>query len=99
MKPIYRVAVWRDGDWWLGRVLAASDGADPSPLNSLTQARALASVDSVVRDLIATVLDTSEDAFDIEVEYDLSVGGAGIVGREGCMQVATKLHENRGTGR
>jgi hypothetical protein len=98
MKPIYRVVVWRDGDWWLGRVLAVSDGADPSPLNSLTQVRALASVDSVVRDLIATVLDTSEDAFGIEVEYAPSVG-AGIVGQEGCMQVATKLHENRGTGR
>jgi hypothetical protein len=71
MKPVYSVRVWRDGGWWLGRVIEASDGADPMPLNCLTQARALAGIDSMVRDLIATVLDTSEDAFDIEVEYDL----------------------------
>lgn len=82
MKPIYRVGVWRDGDWWLGRVTAASDGADPTPLNSLTQAGARASVGSVVRDLIATVLDTSEDAFDIEVEYGPSVGGAESLDRK-----------------
>jgi hypothetical protein len=99
VKPIYRVRVWRDGGWWLGRVIAAGDGADPAPINSLTQARALASVDSVVRDLIATVLDTNEDAFDIEIEYDPSTDGGGIIGQEGCMQVSTKLNENRGTGR
>jgi hypothetical protein len=99
MKPIYRVAVWRDGGWWLGRVIAAGDGADPTPLNCLTQARALSNVDSAVRDLIATVLDAGDDAFDIEVEYGPPAGDAGIVGQEGCMQVSTKLNENRGTGR
>jgi hypothetical protein len=71
MKPVYRVRVRQDSGWWLGRVIAASDGADPTPLNSLTQARELAGIESMARDLIATILDTSEYAFDIDVEYDV----------------------------
>ena len=71
MKPIYEVKVWQDDDWWLARVVGASDDADPSPLNALTQARSLARIEPMARDLVATILDAEEDAFGIEVDYDL----------------------------
>ncbi len=29
MKPRYYVKAWQENDWWLARVVAASDGADP----------------------------------------------------------------------
>jgi len=71
MKPTYQVKVWPDDDWWLARVVGASDGADATPLNALTQARSLAKLDPMARDLIATILDADEDTFDIEVVYEL----------------------------
>lgn len=71
MKPVYEVKAWREGDWWLVRVVGASDGADPGPVNALTQARTLANVDPMARDLVATILDASESIFDIAVAYDL----------------------------
>jgi hypothetical protein len=71
MKPTYQVKVWPDDDWWLARVVGASDGADGTPLNALTQARSLAKLDPMARDLIATILDADEDTFDIEVIYEL----------------------------
>jgi hypothetical protein len=49
----------------------ASDGDDASPLNALTQARSLAKIESLGRDLIATILDADEDAFDVAFEYVL----------------------------
>ena len=67
VKPTYEVRAWQDDDWWLARVVAASDNADTSPLNSLTQARSLAEVEPMARDLIATILDVDEDAFGVDV--------------------------------
>src|ERR1700733_12691666 len=57
VKPRYEVRIWPEDGWWLARVMAAGDGADPSPLNALTQARSVAKIESMGRDLIATVLD------------------------------------------
>jgi len=71
MKPEYEVKVWQEGDWWLARVVGASDGADPSPLNALTQARTLTKIESMARDLVATILDAEEDSFDIALDYNL----------------------------
>jgi hypothetical protein len=69
MKPTYHLRVWQEDGWWLARVTAASDGADTSPLNALTQARSLARIESMGRDLIATILDADENAFEAGFEY------------------------------
>lgn len=71
MKPTYEVKAWQEDDWWLARVVAASDNADTAPLNSLTQARTLTKVEPMARDLIATILDEDEDTFDLELHYVL----------------------------
>lgn len=71
MKPTYQVRIWQEDDWWLARVMAASDGANASPLNALTQARSLVRIESMGRDLIATILDAAEDSFDVEFEYQI----------------------------
>jgi hypothetical protein len=71
MKPTYEVRVWQEGDWWLARVVAISEGADRAPLNAITQARSLAKIESMGRDLIATILDADENDFDVELEYVL----------------------------
>lgn len=69
MTPTYQVRIWQEDGWWLARVLAASENADASPLNALTQSRGLAKIESMARDLIATVLDADEDTFDVEFDY------------------------------
>jgi hypothetical protein len=69
VKPSYQVRIWHEDSWWLARVTAASDDADTSALNALTQARSLAKIESMARDLIATVLDADEDGFDVKFEY------------------------------
>src|SRR5579859_6749796 len=71
MKPAYEVKVWQEGDWWLARVVAVSEGADRAPLNAITQARSLARIESMGRDLIATILDADEADFDVELDYIL----------------------------
>jgi predicted transcriptional regulator len=71
MKPVYRVSAWQEDGWWLARVMAASQDADLTPLNALTQARSLAKIEPMARDLIATVLDATEDDFEVAVEYTL----------------------------
>jgi hypothetical protein len=71
MKPTYHVKIWPDGDWWLARVIAASDNAEGSPLNALTQARSLAKIGPMARDLIATILDIDEETFDVSFVYEL----------------------------
>jgi hypothetical protein len=71
MTPSYEVRVWREDDWWLARVVGASPGADQAPLNALTQARSLTKIESMARDLIATVLDTNEADFEVELQYIL----------------------------
>jgi hypothetical protein len=69
VKPSYQVRIWHEDGWWLARVMAASDDADTSALNALTQARSLAKIESMARDLIATILDADEDSFDVKFEY------------------------------
>lgn len=69
MNPSYQVRIWQEDGWWLARVMAGSDDADTSALNALTQARSLAKIESMARDLIATILDADEHSFDIEFEY------------------------------
>lgn len=81
MTPVYQVRVWQDEEWWLARVTGASDGASPAPLNALTQARSLARIEPMGRDLIATILDADEASFEMDVEYDLP-GDAGDLVRQ-----------------
>ena len=69
MTPAYRVWAWQQGGWWLARVTDASGSADPAPLNTVTQARSLAEIKPMSRDLVATILDADDDDFDIEVQY------------------------------
>jgi hypothetical protein len=69
VKPSYQVRIWHEDGWWLARVMAASDDADTSVLNALTQARGLAKIESMARDLIATILDADEDSFNVRFEY------------------------------
>ena len=71
MKPTYDVRAWREQGWWLARVVAASDGADTTPLDAHTHARSLARIEQMARDLVATILDADEDSFDVELEYVL----------------------------
>src|SRR6266542_3208047 len=71
MKPRYYVKAWQENDWWLARVVAASDGADPIPLNALTQARTVTKIESMARDLVATILDDDESNFEVELQYVL----------------------------
>jgi hypothetical protein len=80
VKPTYEVKAWQDDNWWLARVVAASDGADPSPLNAVTQARALTRIEQMARDLIATILDMDETTFDVDVTYDLPEDVNDLVG-------------------
>jgi hypothetical protein len=71
MKPTYQIKIWQEDGWWLARVMEASDDADASPLNAMTQARSLARIEPMGRDLIATILDADEDSFDVKFEYQL----------------------------
>ncbi len=71
VKPTYQVRVWQEDAWWLARVVAASEDADRTPLNAITQARSLTRIDSMSRDLIATILDADESDFDADFEFIL----------------------------
>ena len=71
VRPTYEVRAWREQGWWLARVVGASDGADPVPLDAIGHARTLARIEQTARDLIATILDVDEGAFDIDLEYVL----------------------------
>ncbi|HEY2442359.1 MAG TPA: hypothetical protein VGI31_04435 [Streptosporangiaceae bacterium] len=71
MTPVYQLRVWEEDGWWLARVISASQNADPAPLNALTQARSLARIESMGRDLIATILDAAEETFQIDVQFIL----------------------------
>ena len=71
VKPTYEVRAWREHDWWLARVVAASDDADATPLDAITHARTLTKIEETVRDLVATILDADEETFDIDLEYVL----------------------------
>ena len=99
MKPAYQVRIWQEDGWWLARVMAASDGGDTSPLNALTQARSLAKIESMARDLIATVLDSDEDAFDLQFEYQLPGNSGDLVcqarGARAFLDAAQDLWQER----
>jgi len=99
VKPVYRIRAWREDGWWLAQVIGASDGADQAPLNALTQARSLARVEPMSRDLVATVLDAGDGDFDVEVEYDLP-GSAGelvtqVRGARACLDAAQGVWQER----
>lgn len=79
MKPTYEIKAWQEADWWLARVVGASDGADASPLNGLTQSRTLVQVEPMARDLVATILDTEQSAFDVTVDYVLPEDAGDLV--------------------
>jgi len=72
VKPAYNIKSWQEDGWWLARVISASEGADPAPLNALTQARTLTKVEPMARDLVATILDADEKDFEIAVEYTVA---------------------------
>lgn len=99
MKPTYQVRVWQEDGWWLARVMAASDGADASPLNALTQARNLARIESMGQDLIATILDADGDAFDVQFEYQLPGSSGELVwqakGARAWLEAAQDLWHER----
>jgi hypothetical protein len=69
MKPTYEVRAWRELSWWQARVVDANDSADPAPIGEMAHTRALTTVEQTVRDLIATILDVDDRAFDVEIEY------------------------------
>ncbi|WP_305789437.1 hypothetical protein [Symbioplanes lichenis] len=79
MKPTYQVKAWKDDGWWLARVTDASDGADRSPLNALTQAKSLAKIEEMARDLIATILDEDEEEFEVRFDYGLPTGAGQLL--------------------
>ncbi len=99
VKLSYQVRVWQEDDWWLARVMAASDDADTSPLNALTQARSLAKIEFMARDLIATILDADEDSFDVKFEYVLPGDSGDLVcqakGARAWLDAAQALWQER----
>ncbi len=84
MTPTYQLKVWQEDDWWLTRVVAASEGSDPAPLNALTQARSLARIEHMGRDLIATILDADEGGFGVEFDYILPGDDGDVVSQARC---------------
>jgi len=99
MKPRYYVKAWQENDWWLARVVAASDGADPIPLNALTQARTVTKIESMARDLVATILDDDESNFEVELQYvlpdDLSTLLCEAKGARAWLDAAQELWQER----
>jgi len=68
MKPNYLVRAVRSGRWWAIDV--------PELRGVFSQARRLDQVEFMAREVIALMLNVSEDSFDITVEPDLdSLGG------------------------
>lgn len=101
MRPTYQVRVWQEDDWWLARVVGASEGADRAPLNAVTQARRLARIEPMGRDLIATILDADDADFDVELEYVLPGDVGGLVcqakGARAWLEAAQDLWQERST--
>lgn len=99
MLATYRVRVWRADDWWLARVVTASDGADAAPVNAVTQARSLAKIEPMGRDLVATILDDNADAFGVDFDYVLPGGIGELVDlardARGRMNAAQELWQER----
>jgi hypothetical protein len=59
----YTVTVSREDPWWVAVVAGLPGGA--------TEARRLNQLENEVRDLIAGLTDSSEDAFELDWSYDL----------------------------
>ena len=99
MKPSYEVRAWRDQDWWLARVVAASDGADVAPLDGVAHARTLARIEQAVRDMVATILDVPDESFDLDVEYilppEVDTLVCEAIGARTWMDAATELWHER----
>ena len=62
-RPLYLVHVERDGDWW-GIEVPEVDGA-------FSQARRLDQVEAMAREVVALLLDVSQDSFDLELDVNL----------------------------
>lgn len=73
-KPTYTIQAWHEDPWWIAKVTETTNGADPAPKGSVTQALTLDGVEPMARDLIATILDTKPDAFDIILIANLFPG-------------------------
>ena len=71
LRPAYRAVAERDGSWWAIRV--------PELRGVYSQARRLADVEAMARDVIALVLDVAPDSFDVSVEPVLGSDAAGLV--------------------
>lgn len=101
MTATYQVSAWHEDDWWLARVIGASDDADSAPLNAVTQARSLARIGPMARDLIATILDTDETGFDVKLEYAVPADVGELVGRakgaRAWLETAQELWQERST--
>lgn len=99
MKPTYEVRAWREDDWWLARVVAASDGADVAPLDGVAHAKILTRIEQAVRDMVATILEVPEDSFDLEMEYilppELDAVVCEAIGARTWMDAATELWHER----
>lgn len=67
----YTVTVTREEPWWVAVVGGLPGGA--------TEARRLSQLETEVRDLIAGLTDSSEDAFELDWTYDLPPQLAGPV--------------------
>ncbi|HYK27253.1 MAG TPA: hypothetical protein VEV61_04735 [Streptosporangiaceae bacterium] len=101
MTPTYQIKAWHEDDWWLARVVGGSETADRAPLNAVTQARSLAKIESMGRDLIATILDADEDSFDVEVDYALPSVASEVVaqakGARAWLEASQSLWQERST--
>jgi transcriptional regulator with XRE-family HTH domain len=101
MTPVYRLRVWREDGWWLAQVLNASSGADASPVNAITQARSLARIEPMARDLIATILDADEAEFEVAYDYVLPTDLDELVcdakGAKTWLEAAQDLWQERST--
>jgi hypothetical protein len=101
VTPSYELRVWPEGDWWLARVVGASDGADPTPVNALTQARSLAKIGDMGRDLVATILDADDGAFEVDIDYALPGPAGDLVSQAKSartwLEAAQQLWQERAT--
>jgi DNA-directed RNA polymerase specialized sigma24 family protein len=99
MKPTYEVRAWREQDWWLARVVAASEGADVAPLDGVAHARTLTRIEQAARDMVATILDVPDESFDLDLEYILPPELDGLVceaiGARTWMDAAVELWHER----
>lgn len=60
-RPVHRVTARREGRWWI---------VDAPVLDYRTQARSLAEVDEMARDLVAGALGVDPESFDLDVRIE-----------------------------